>query len=69
MAPMKLRSRPVMTTSRISGAQAAMTPDRTAAKLTQVPVESLKSSVTRPSKTRPREISAGSAKRTASPMQ
>ena len=42
---------------------------RTAPTLTQVPVESLKSSATRPSNTMPFAGSAASAKRTASPMR
>ena len=49
------------------GDAAAIAPTRSAPTATQVPLVSLKSSAVRPSKSRPRFGSSGSAKRMASP--
>jgi hypothetical protein len=68
-APISLRSWPVITTSCASGASAETTFTRSVPTLTQVPVVSLKSSATRPSKTTPRSGSASSASSPASPMR
>ena len=50
---------PAMTTSRTSGAQAAMNRARNGPTLTQVPLASLKSSAMRPSKSKPHSKSIG----------
>src|SRR5262249_34583668 len=68
-APTSARSWPVMTASCTIGSAAAMSFTRTMPTLTQVPVESLKSSATRPSNTMPFAGSRGSASFTASPMR
>jgi hypothetical protein len=61
------RSGPAITTSWISPPPAATMRVRSGPTLTQVPVESLKSSASRPSNMTPRARSAGSTKRMASP--
>ncbi len=58
---------PAMTTSRTSGAQAAIKRARKGPTLTQVPLASLKSSAMRPSKSKPASKSSASAGLIASP--
>jgi hypothetical protein len=66
-ADISSRLMPAITTSRTSGAHAAMNLARSGPALTQVPLASLKSSAIRPSKSKPASRSSSAAGLIASP--